>query len=255
MNDLRLMLLGIGLFVIVFIYLWGTLKQKSQNLAWTRKFTDFNKNGIKNVKIIPTYEQNDEISMDSLAELDTFLDYHESPDSNIPDFSLRTKTDGIYEEKIGLPRSSSDKFADSNTRKASHNQIIVFLIKASPGKDFSGVDILKAIDISGLKFGNMNVFHYHGMAEMESRESIFSLASMYEPGYFELDKMETYQTKGLTLFMQLPTPIDNMLAFSLMQETAMKFTDMLKGELCSSKHNPMNESELQAMRDVISEFP
>jgi len=90
---------------------------------------------------------------------------------------------------------------------------------------------------------------------MESEESIFSLASMYEPGYFDLDNMETYQTRGLTLFMQLPTPMDNVLAFNLMQETAMRLTDMLQGEIWSSKNYPIDEKTLQAMRDIITESP
>jgi len=99
----------------------------------------------------------------------------------------------------------------------------------------------------------MKIFHHHGVEGMKTEKAIFSLASMYEPGYFELDNMENYETKGLTLFMQLPAPIDSMSAFDLMQETAMGLADMLQGEICSSKHIAIDEKELRAMRSVVAE--
>lgn len=133
-------------------------------------------------------------------------------------------------------------------------QIIKFLIKAAPGKYFFGDNILGATDVVGMKFGHMNIFHHYGVAGMESVKSIFSLASLYEPGYFEPDKMETYQTRGLTLFMQLPAPIDNIQAFDLMQETAMRLADLLQGEIWSSMHEAIDAKTLQAMRDLVAEF-
>ncbi len=66
--------------------------------------------------------------------------------------------------------------------------------------------------------------------------------------------METYQTRGLTLFMQLPAPIDNIQAFDLMQETAMRLADLLQGEIWSSMHEPIDAKTLQAMRDLVAEL-
>jgi len=143
---------------------------------------------------------------------------------------------------------------DESRQQINKHQILTFQIKASQGNTFSGVNILEATDVVGLKFGNMNIFHHYGTEGKESEESIFSLASMYEPGCFELDKMETYQTKGLSLFMQLSTSMDNILAFNLMQETAMKLADILQGEIWSSKQKPIDEKTLQAMKDVAAEF-
>jgi len=54
--------------------------------------------------------------------------------------------------------------------------------------------------------------------------------------------------------MQLPAPIDSILAFDLMQETAMRLADLLQGEIWSSKQKPINEKTLQAMRDVAAEY-
>ncbi len=280
MNDLRLILLGIGLSIIVLIYLWGTFKQKSEDRARTRKLTSFKRDTVKDAKLMPMFDEEEEASAEILAEMDAFLNNPDSPDINGSDFSLPTNKATLDEGDFKLSRSVSDKADESpvvspdktpekpgdqkrqsqdsvEDEARQHNnehQIITFLIKAAPGKTFFGDNILAATDAVGMKFGDMNIFHHHGVDGMEFEESIFSMASMHEPGYFELDKMETYQTKGLTLFMQLPAPMGNILAFDLLQETAMRLADLLQGEIWSTKHEPIDAKALQAMRDVVVEF-
>lgn len=252
MNDLRLILLGIGLFIIAVIYLWGTFKQKSQDRSHLRKLTSFKRESFEDVKVLPTYDEEDEVSAETLAKLGEFLSNPKLPDIDASDFSLSAKTvatDRKDDEKdIKLSRSTRGKLPDSDIPDI---QIITFLIKASPGKYFSGINILNATKRVGFSFGDMNIFHHHGVEGLMADQPLFSLASMYEPGCFELEQMETYKTKGLALFMQLPSPVDNVAAFDLMQETVMRLTDMLQGEIWSSKQKPIDEKTLQAMRDVV----
>ncbi len=264
MNDLRLILLGIGLSIILVIYLWGTFKQKSQDRARTRKITSFKQGPVEDVNVMPRYDEVDDISAEAPAEMDAFLANPEAPDIEASDFSLPIKTAMADEVDLNLSKAvksidqneqSQDIEEDESREQENESQIIKFLIKAAPGKTFFGDNILAATNIVGLKFGDMNIFHHYGAEGMESEQSIFSLASMYEPGYFDLDNLETYQTRGLTLFMELPAPIDNILAFDLMQETAMRLTDMLQGEIWSAKNYPIDANTLQAMRDLIAESP
>ena len=268
MNDLRLILLGIGLSIIVLIYLWGTFKQKSEDRARTRKLTSFKRDPVEDAKIMPVFDEDGEASAEVLAEMDAFLDNPEPIDFNTSDFSLPANKAKLDEGDFKLSKSvtekpdeqgdqikqSQDIVEDESPQQNDEHQIITFLIKAAPGKTFFGANILAATDVVGMKFGDMNIFHHHGADVMDFEESIFSMASMYEPGYFELDRMETYQTKGLTLFMQLPVPMDNILAFDLMQETAIRLADLLQGEIWSTKHEPIDAETLQAMRDVVVEF-
>ncbi len=238
MNDLRLILLGIGLFIIAIIYLWGTFNQKLQDRSYLRKLTSFKRSPSEVIKVMPTYDDDDEVSTATLAELDKFLANQKLPDIDASDFSLSAKAVAT----------------DETTQPIPDIQIITFLIKASPGKEFSGVNILNATKTVGLEFGDMNIFHHYGVEGLMADQPLFSLASMYEPGCFELEQMETYKTKGLALFMQLPSPVDNVAAFDLMHETVMRLADMLQGEIWGSKQNPIDKKTLQAMRDVAAEF-
>jgi len=270
MNDLRLILLSIGLFIIAVIYLWGTFKQKSQDRSHMRKITSFKRAPNEDVKILPTYDDEDEVSEETLAELSEFLSNPKMHDINTSDFSLKAKTPEINQQKIvlskSIPEESGDKLVDSKTHEQKsqsdeddkskqqdpRDQIITFLIKASPNHEFSGSHILAATEAVGLKLGDMKIFHHYGVEGMETEEAIFSLASMYEPGYFELEEMDVYKTKGLVLFMQLPSPIDNVAAFDFMQEIAMELAGLLEGEICSSKHKPIDENTLRTMRDMAA---
>ena len=275
MTDLRLVLLGIGLFIIAVIYLWGTFNQKLQDRSHSRKLTNFRRNSPECIKITPTTKpprEEDEENAVTLAELDNFLANSKEPEINTSDFVMSPKTaaeDGKDDGKdINLSKSIPDILPDSNiweqqSQKATEDksthpvtdvQIITFLIKAPPGREFSGVSILKAAKAVGLKFGELNIFHHYGVEGLMADQAIFSLASMYEPGYFDLEKIETYNTKGLALFMQLPVTIDSIAAFDLMQETAMKLADVVQGEIWSSEHKPIDEKTLRAMRDVAVEL-
>lgn len=268
MNDLRLILLGIGLVIIAVIYLWGTFKQKSKDRSHMRKLTSFKRESYDDIKILPSYDDDNEVSAETLAELGEFLSNPKLPDINTSDFSLKAKTSEINQQEIKVSKSEksvakpvdsknneqkSQSIEDDKSKQQDpHDQIITFLIKAPPNQEFSGAGIIEATETVGLTFGDMKIFHHYGKAGMKTEKAIFSLASMYEPGYFELEKMDAYKTKGLVLFMQIPSPIDNMAAFDLMQETAMALASSLGGVICSSKHKPIDEKALQAMREMAT---
>ncbi|MFT5426486.1 MAG: cell division protein ZipA [Gammaproteobacteria bacterium] len=272
MNDLRLILLGIGFFIIALIYFWDTFKQKSQNRSHTRKLTSFERDSFKDTRSLPTYDEDDEVSAETLAELGEFLSNPKLPDIDTSNFSLRAKTTEFDQQDISQQRISNSKSIteesvaksidanshgrhpqraekDNSSKIDSADQIITFFIKPPSDKLFSGVDILSATESVGLKFGDMNIFHHYGMEGLETDQAIFSMASMYEPGYFELGNMDVFQTKGLVLFMQIPAPIDAMTALLFMQETAMGLAEFLHGEIYSFDHKPIDENTLRTMRD------
>ena len=272
MNDLRLILLGIGLFIIALIYFWDTYKQKLQNRSHTRKLTSFEQNSFKDTRSLPTYDEDDEVSAETLAELGEFLSNPKLPDIDTSNFSLRAKTTEFDQQDISQQKTSNSKSIteesvaksidtnsldqhpqrvekDSSSKAVSDDQIITFFIKPPSDKLFSGVDILSATESVGLKFGDMNIFHHYGMEDLETDQAIFSMASMYEPGYFELGNMDVFQTKGLVLFMQIPAPIEGMSALLLMHETTLSLAEILDGEIYSSDHKPIDENTLRTMRD------
>lgn len=250
MNDLRLILLGIGFFVIAVIYIRGISKQKRSHL---RKMTSFERDSPTKIKTMSVY---DEVNTKILAKLSEFLSNPKVPGISLPKSITARKP--IIKNDNQLTESKPPKLASQTLEKNNvvgdglPAKIISLLIKPSFNNEFSGINILEATKSLGMKLGDMKIFHHYGKDALETNNVIFSMASMYEPGYFELEKMETFQTKGLVLFMQLPAPMDNLLAFDLMQETVMSLADLLQGEIWASKNKPIDEKALLAMRDIVA---
>ena len=83
---------------------------------------------------------------------------------------------------------------------------------------------------------------------------MFSIASMVEPGYFDPENINTYRTPGLILFLQLPGPIDGVLAFEKMHQMGEMLAKRLSGTLCDDKHNKITTQSITHTRDEISEY-
>ncbi len=107
--------------------------------------------------------------------------------------------------------------------------IIALRVLAKNDMRFASYELLQCILSTGLKFGDMNIFHYY--VKNNQKNPLFSLASATEPGEFDLDRMGTFSCKGLTLFFDLSTSFDPKLAFKLMMETAQQLAEDLDGEI------------------------
>ncbi|WP_069471367.1 cell division protein ZipA [Candidatus Marithrix sp. Canyon 246] len=132
--------------------------------------------------------------------------------------------------------------------------IIVLYIIAQGESGFLGKDIVMILEQLGLKYGEMNIFHHYGIGEMKSKDSIFSIANMVEPGTLHPDKIAETTTPGLALFMRLPGPFGGRIGFDLMLKNAEKIADKLNGYIEDKTNKPLNNKMIFALRDKIDKF-
>ena len=80
-------------------------------------------------------------------------------------------------------------------------QLIVVSVIAGEDKPFDGDALNKAFTNNDLRFGDKGIFHrvIHQAGEYVS---VFGVANMVKPGNFEIDAMEEFATRGLTMIMQ-----------------------------------------------------
>jgi len=90
--------------------------------------------------------------------------------------------------------------------------IIALNIMARPPARFHGLDILAALKDNGFVFGEMNIFHYYPEGAGGGRP-LCSIANTVEPGRFDIEHLAELETPGLSLFMQLPGPLEGRAAF------------------------------------------
>ncbi len=132
--------------------------------------------------------------------------------------------------------------------------IIVLYIIAQGESGFLGKDIVMVLELLGLKYGEMNIFHHYGIGEMKSKDSIFSIANMVEPGTLHPDQIAETTTPGLALFMRLPGPFGGRIGFDLMLTNAEKIADQLNGYIEDKTNKPLNNKIIFALRDKIDKF-
>lgn len=133
------------------------------------------------------------------------------------------------------------------------SEVIVLNVMARKGRVFAGDDLLHLLITSGMKFGDMNIFHKRLSNESQGAV-VFSVANILNPGTFDLNKMEEFTTLGISLFLALPSPINNLDAFEQMLDVAQQIRDALDGELKDDHRNGMTAQTIEHYRQRIRDF-
>jgi cell division protein ZipA len=146
----------------------------------------------------------------------------------------------------------SEKSTENEVKKKSIPEILSVNVIAKPGENFASYDLFQAISTAGLQFGAMNIFHYY-QPHNDNKKVLFSLASMTEPGEFDMNHMGEFTSQGLCLFMNLQTVDHAEEVFALMLATAEQLADDLQGELYADPKTPLNDEILNHYQKKISE--
>jgi cell division protein ZipA len=134
-------------------------------------------------------------------------------------------------------------------KRIERRKIIALRLAAAPQR-FEGSKLRAALESESLQHGKYQVFHrLHS-----DGTSIFSIASMVEPGIFELSKMGETQYPGITLFAQLPGPVPGMHALNELVACARRLHQTLGGTLQDDRGVPLTVHRIERLRQEIREF-
>ncbi|WP_248289491.1 cell division protein ZipA [Thalassotalea sp. Y01] len=117
----------------------------------------------------------------------------------------------------------------------------------------SGAALLPCFLTLGLKFGEMNIFHRH-QDNAGNGKITFSVANMVNPGTFDLDNMEQFSTRGITMFMTLPNANDPQKVFKQMLSAAKQIADEFGGQVLDGQRSVMTRQTEQHYMSKIREF-
>ncbi len=132
-------------------------------------------------------------------------------------------------------------------------EVLVINVVAREGEGFNGPALLQSILESGLRFGEMDIFHRHeSMAG--NGEVLFSMANGVKPGTFDLDDIDHFSTRAVSFFLGLPGPRHPKQAFDVMVAAARKLAHELNGELKDDQRSVMTAQTIEHYRQRIVEF-
>lgn len=110
---------------------------------------------------------------------------------------------------------SNDDFAADNTRSSTGTapassvkelppaeEVLVISVISRDEGGFKGPALLQNILESGLRFGEMDIFHRHESMAGHG-EVLFSMANAVKPGVFDLDDIDHFSTRAVSFFLGL----------------------------------------------------
>ncbi len=133
------------------------------------------------------------------------------------------------------------------------SEVLVINIMAREGREFRGDDLMHALITAGLKFGDMNIFHQR-LGKDKHSPVIFSVANILNPGTFDLNTMDSFTTVGISFFLALPSPINNLDALEKMLASAEQIRSALDGELKDDSRNGMTAQTIEHYRQRVRDF-
>lgn len=135
----------------------------------------------------------------------------------------------------------------------SGTEILVINIEAKA--PIAGNDLVNAVTDAGLRFGDMEIFHHYGLGDRGDGAPLFSLANLYEPGTFDIQRMDLFSTRGVTMFLQLPVRgVDGEVACELFVSTAERIAGRLGCRLYNQSHQELAAHDLEIMRRQARRF-
>jgi len=147
----------------------------------------------------------------------------------------------------------SDRFAPPEPRSpnASERQRIVTIRVCPVGEGrWSGGQLMAALESQGLAYGKYKVYHRR---HVDGR-SLFCVASLIEPGTFDMELMPQQEFRGLTLFAVLPGPAEPLQTIDALLTTARGLAENLTAMVQDEQGLPLSPLRAAALREDIARF-
>ncbi len=257
MNTLRVVLLVIGIVFVVGVYLFQ--RKTTNNLAsvFNRLFhTLSNKIALffSRIKKMPDelFASNKEdgfvadnrpveqLSNEQIASMSNMVANNEK---------LQRQYVSVTDER--LRNGTGEAMAPPKCEE------LLITLTILPGADqfFSGQDILSACKIAGLQLGAFNIFHRYALVDNKVQITpVCSLVNSFEPGYFVPETMDSFSTTELSLFMQLPGPVDGREAFKILMDVSEKLSLNLKATICDETRSVLTTQTISHLKEKVENY-
>jgi len=262
MSELRWILVGFGIVLLAAIYLWGRrsnravasgdealLRVRPEPAAPSGEPTliragDDAPAAPLRPEVVPPLEP-PPVEPASLGETwrgrlePTFAD---APTEELPVHPAPSATSAA-----AAPTLSSSEAPQM--RRVERRKILSLRLAIAPQR-IEGAKLLESLLAESLQHGKYGVFHrLHTDGTI-----VFSVASMVEPGSFELEKMSETLYPGITMFTQLPAPVPGMHALNELIACARRLQANLGGTLQDERGVPLTVHRIERMRQEVREF-
>lgn len=155
----------------------------------------------------------------------------------------------------GAPGVRQEPVLDGRAKAAATvlpDKIVTIRILSRAGAPFRAEDLVLALREAGLRHGRFGIFHAHA-SEVDDTP-VFSVASLTEPGSFDLTRLQTDVYQGVSLFLGLPGPVEGVAAFESMVSAARAVAKRLDGNLVDEHGSTLSVQRERYLREEVIQF-
>jgi cell division protein ZipA len=140
--------------------------------------------------------------------------------------------------------------APPSPNKSEKQKIVTVRVCAVGDTRWAGTDLMGALEALGLAYGRYQVYHRNH----SDGRSIFCVASLVEPGTFDLSTMPDEQVRGVSLFAVLPGPLEPMQTVEGLIATARELARALCGTMQDANGIPFSPQRTEALLQDVARF-
>lgn len=165
-------------------------------------------------------------------------------------FSGISSTFGALGSKLAPKRRSDSADAEAaGAKKPQVTKMVTLHVVAPEGQLMHGANLLEQFEQRGYHFGEMNIFH-----SMHEGQVVFSVAKLVKPGSFDIRDVDSFQTPGISLILQLPGPVAADVAFEVLLSEAHEIANALGATVLDADRSTLSKQTVQHMREGINEY-
>lgn len=237
MDGLRWLLLISGLILIAGIYLYSRRQRQRAGPESEERESDHGRYDDDR-RIEPTFAAGvEDAPVEAVSSLvdEALVEPAEFDEDGVADVAEVTTEDVAQE----APRESPQK-------------IVTLRLVARDKGSFKGDELILSLRGIGMRHGKFGIFHrFDGNDE---NRTVFSAASLIEPGSFDLTNIKEQQIPGISLFLVLPGPVEAAEAFDSMLTAARTLAQSLDGELLDESGSTLSIQRERYMREEVIQF-
>ena len=237
MENIRWILLLAGLVVILGIYLLGRFQSPRE--------TPSRRHGLQSQLLqddAVQMEGDDPVLDDELEQLGQII----AADTSAAELMRVTEISAGKLESESEPELKPKP----EPEPVRADRVFSLFVMAPAGVPFRGPLLLGAMAAAGLEYGDMQIFHRAEIVN-DQEQPLFYVASIKEPGVFDLSAMENFVTEGVALFLQLPGTMNAVRAFDAMVETSRMLAETLGGSVCDASRSVLTKQTIGHMREEV----
>jgi cell division protein ZipA len=231
MAELRWVLLALGVLVVAGIYLWSRgLSKRSGGARRSRRVRE---------------EPHISLEADLLSR-----------PSNVRDEPYSAPAEEVVDERDlveePLPAPADARPVEKGTHSKQAPEKIVTIRFVPKHHMIDGHSAVRALREAGLEHGRYGIFHKHRSGNDDGEAVLFSVASLTEPGSFDLENLGAIA--GMSFFIVLPSLADPVECFDAMVETARSLSHRLDADLFDERGSSWSIQRERYVREELIRY-